>query len=500
MSIHLSKSKYCNAVQCHKMLWMKSRKEYDDKLDKAVMNEEVLETGKEVGKLAMGLLGDYVEVPHDSHYKMIEATKEELKKCTQIITEASFSYNGLFCRVDILKRTGQGSFEIYEVKSSTEVKSINEDDVAYQHYVLTKLGYQVSKACIVHVDSTYVRQGELELSKLFHIEDITQRVIGKLEEVVRNIELLEECMGREAEPEQEIGQQCFFPYKCGYFNYCSKDLPKPNVFDLAGMQTRTKLKYYKNGLISFEELYRSGELNEKYMIQVEHTLCDIEERLDKDKICEFISELRYPLYFLDFETYQDAIPEYNDCSPYEQIPFQYSLYILYENGALEHKEFLAEPNEDPRRKIAESLCRDIPRGVCSVAYNMSFEKARIRKLAKLYPDLSVGLMDIYENMYDLMPIFKSKNYYKKEMEGSYSIKKVLPALFPNDPELDYGGLPGVKKGDEASKAYKEMRNASPENIEEIRAGLLAYCKLDTLAMVKIWMKLNEAVEQNKSLS
>lgn len=130
---------------------------------------------------------------------------------------------------------------------------------------------------------------------------------------------------------------------------------------------------------------------------------------------------------------------------------------------------------------------------------ISCKKARIRKLAKLYPDLSVGLMDIYENMYDLMPIFKSKNYYKKEMEGSYSIKKVLPALFPNDPELDYDGLPGVKKGDEASKAYKEMRNASPENIEEIRAGLLAYCKLDTLAMVKIWMKLNEAVEQNKSL-
>jgi len=493
MSLYLSKSKYCNAVQCPKMLWMKSRKEYDDKFDSSVMNEAVLETGNQVGDRAMGLFGDYVEIPYSNPSDMIKATKEEIEKGTSIIAEASFSYNGLFCSVDILKRTDQGSFEIYEVKSSTEVKAINEDDAAYQYYILTKLGYEITRVCIVHINSSYVRYGDLDLSKLFHIEDITRLVQGKQAEVDYDITILESYMKEETEPEQEIGQHCFAPYKCGYFNYCSEDLPKPNVFDLVGMQTRTKFKHYNNGHVSFEELYRSGELDEKYMIQIDHTLHDVEDRLDIVKIREFVDGLEYPLYFLDFETYQEAIPEYDGCSPYEQMPFQYSLHILYEDGVLEHKEFLADINKDPRRSVAEHLCEDIPKGVCSVAYNMSFEKGRIKKLAQLYPDLRKNLMDMYDNMYDLMPIFKNKDYYKKEMEGSYSIKKVLPALFPDDLELDYNSLPGVKKGDEASRAYKEMKDAIPEEIARTREELLAYCKLDTLAMVKIWQKLNEVI-------
>ena len=494
MSLYISKSGYCSAVQCPKMFWMKKRAEYKDKFDDSVMNEAVLQIGNEVGDLAIGLFGDYVEIPFGDLTEMIEKTAEEIDKGTPVIAEASFSYDGMFCSVDILKKTGNGGYEIYEVKSSTGIKPVFYDDAAYQYYVLTKLGYEVTKVSIVHINNHYVRYGKLDLQQLFTIEDVTELVQEKFPEVDYNVTVLADYMEAEEEPQQEIGPYCFSPYKCGFFKYCSQGLPVPNIFDVVDMQLRTKFKYFDNGIVSFEDLYRSGRLSGKHLLQIEHELYDMDDKIDKDLIRDFVNGLKYPLYFIDFETSQEAVPEYDGCKPYEQIPFQYSLHILHEDGELEHKEFLAEAGSDTRRIFAERLCEDIPNGVCSVSYNMEFEKGRIRKLRELYPDLSDDLTDICDNMYDLMPVFRKNAYYKKEMEGSYSIKKVLPALFPDDPELDYNNLPGINKGDQAANAFREMKNASPEEVARIRAELLAYCRLDTLAMVKIWMKLNEVIK------
>lgn len=202
--------------------------------------------------------------------------------------------------------------------------------------------------------------------------------------------------------------------------------------------------------------------------------------------------LSYPIYFLDFETYQEAIPQYNGTWAYEQIPFQYSLhYIEKEDGELKHKEFLAETGIDPRRILAERLVEDIPMNVCVTAYNMVFEKGRIKELANLFDDLKEHLMNIHDNIKDLMIPFHDRLYYTKEMNGSYSIKYVLPALFPNDPDLDYHNLPVVHNGGEASSAFVDLINHEKEEQEKIRNGLLLYCGLDTLAMVKVWEKLKE---------
>lgn len=196
--------------------------------------------------------------------------------------------------------------------------------------------------------------------------------------------------------------------------------------------------------------------------------------------------LSYPLYFLDFETFNPAIPLYDNSSPYEQIVFQYSLhYIEKEGGELKHKEFLAYPGEDPRRKLAEQLCADIPENVCTTAYNMGFEKGKIAGLADLYPDLRNHLLNIHDNIQDLMIPFRSRWYYSKEMEGSYSIKYVLPALFPDDPNLNYHNLEGVHNGGEASNTFLAMQKMSPKELKIWRKNLLTYCGLDTFAMVKI---------------
>ncbi len=491
MALHLSKSKYCSAVQCPKMLWLKKNR--PELFDEGAMDQATLERGNMVGDLAMGLFGDFIEVPFGDLGNMIDTTARLIAEGTPVIAEASFSHEGLFCSVDILNNLGGGAVELYEVKSATSVKDIYYDDVSYQVYVLTALGYRVQRACLVHIDNSYVRHGELDIRKLFKIEDITQEVMSMQPEVMETIDRLEVYMQQTDEPAQDIGEHCFKPYSCGFWGYCSRHLPTPNVFDVASLSLAKKCQCYDEGLISFADLDTCDYLSLKQYKQVEHELYQYPPYIDADSIRDFLKKLRYPIYFLDFESFQPAVPLFENSRPYEQIVFQYSLhYIEHEGGELKHTEFLAYPGADPRRALAEQLCRDIPKDVCVTAYNMAFEKTRIKGLAEIYPDLAAHLMNIHDHIEDLMIPFQRKYYYDKAMEGSYSIKHVLPALFPGDPALDYHNLEGVHNGGEASNAFAAMANMDAETMETTRQQLLKYCGLDTFAMVKVWEKLHHA--------
>ena len=497
-NLYLSKSRYCKAVQCKKIIWLKKYKpEYA--IQKA--KDAVLNNGTAVGQLAKGLFGKYEDIEFNEDLNiMIKQTKELLKNIPNIITEASFNYNNNFCSVDILKNNLDG-IEIYEVKSSTEVSDIYLDDVAYQYYILNNLGFNIKKACIVYINNKYIRQEELDLNKLFNIEDVTEIAKSKQQEIKKNINELNKYMeeNKENEPKDDIGIKCFKPYECEFWEYCTKKLPKPNVFDIkGGMHLDKKFEKYYEGKISFEDL-QNENLNPKYLEQIEFELNDLQSKIDKEEIKEIMKSLKYPLYFLDYETYQVAIPEINGTKPYQQLPFQYSLHIIKEEGAeIEHREFLADINDkDFIRHFAESLIKDIPDNGSVIIYNKAFEPARNREIAKMYPDLEDELERINRNMIDFLEPFKQRKYYTKEMQGSASIKYVLPALYPNDPELDYHNLPVVHNGGEASEAFLSLKEKSKEEQEKIRQGLLVYCKLDTYAMVKIWMKFNEIIKNNE---
>ena len=493
MEEYLTKSKYCKAVQCNKKLWLDKYKP-EQKIENT--RESVLEDGIKVGQLAKELFGKYENIEYSYDLEsMVKETARLLEKKPNVITEASFIFDNNFCSVDILKNEIDG-VEIYEVKSSTGINDINIDDASYQYYILNNLGLKVKKVCIVHLNGDYVRHGNLELDKLFCTVDITEDVKEKQQEIEAKIKEINDYMGKhnkEDEPAKELGMYCFKPYECEYWNYCSRHLPKNNIFKIKIMHLDKKFKYYYEGKTSFEDM-QYEDINPKYLEQIDFEINNKEPKIEVDKIKTFMETLSYPIYFLDFETFEQAIPEYDNISPYMQIPFQYSLhYIEKKKGPLQHKEYLAKEGVDPRRKLAERLVSDIPKDVCVTAYNMGFEKRVIKELAEIFPDLSEHLLNIRENIKDLMEPFSKRYYYVKEMEGYYTIKYVLPALFPDDPKLDYHNLPVVHNGGEATDIFLSLKGKTKEEQEVLRNGLLVYCKLDTYAMVKIWEKLKEVI-------
>lgn len=497
--VSLSKSKYCSVWTCPKMAWLNKYK--PEVKEKNAGLEARAKAGTEIGRLARGIFGEYVDVTAYADEqldlaKMITNTSEEMKKGTGVICEASFSHEGLYCAVDILKRSDDG-WEIYEVKSSSwhedkKIKQVYLADIAYQKHVLTLCGVNVTSANLVLLNGDYVRGTELEIDKLFHITNVDDLILEESACVKHYLEVANEVLSKDTEPDIDLDIRCKDPYECGYWNYCTEKLPKPMVFELYDHSKSRGMKKYHEGLVCFDDFKNCLDklTNENAKRQLEYYFEDKGTYINKEGIRSFLNELSYPIYFLDFETEQPAIPKYANSKPYAQIPFQYSLhYIEEEGGELKHKEFLGVSGEDPRRAIAESLVRDIPMNVSVTAYNKTFECTRLEELARLFPDLSEHLLNIMKNIKDLLTPFQKGLYYNKEIGGSFSIKSVLPAIYPNDPSLDYHNLKDIHNGGEAMNIFPMLKDMTPEDRERYRANLLKYCELDTFAMVRVWEEL-----------
>lgn len=492
---YFSKSKYCDFKQCPKIPWLKKYKPEEYVLDEAAKVR--FAAGNEVGDLAMGLFGDFTEVT--SHRadgsldlnKMKALTRQYLVEKREVICEASFDYQGLYCAVDILKRSGEG-YDIYEVKSSASPdRGVYIADVCYQRYVVEKCGFRVGKVFLVTVDKDYVFDGTLDLKRLFKITDVTAFTEGTLDMVASDLAEAQKVMSSREEPQTDLSAACEKPYPCAFFGYCTRGLPSPSVFNLCRLGYEKKLALYKQGIVSFEDVLASGvKLGADAGRQVEFALEDRGTYVDRAGIGAFLATLTYPLYFLDFETVQPVIPQYIGTRPYRQIPVQYSLHILREPGGnLEHREFLGRPEEDPRRALAERLVRDIPEDACVLAYNKAFECGRLKELAEDFPDLSCRLLKICQNIKDLLEPFQKGYYYTRDMGGTFSIKSVLPAIFPDDPALSYLSLEGVHNGCEAMELFPRLRDMPKEERERAEHDLLKYCELDTFAMVKLFEEL-----------
>lgn len=492
--MNLSKSLYKRGLQCTKSLWLKKHnKDVLSKPDESA--QTIFETGDEVGELARELFpnGEEIVFNETTFEEKINLTKQWIDKRVKNIYEATFNYDGMLIMVDILHINDDNSIEIYEVKSSTSVKDVYLDDASIQYYVLNGLGYDIKKTNIIHINNQYVRGDELEIDELFSIVNVSDEILELQSNIPINLKYFKQQLSKKSEPKIDIGSHCSSPYSCDAMDYCWKHIPDYSIFNISRLRMDKKLNLYQNGIIDFNHITNINDFTNNQQIQIESEQKN-KTIVDKKAIKEFVDGLTYPIYHLDFETFQQAVPKWKGIIPFMQIPFQFSLHIEQQNGDLAHKEFLGVEGIDPRYELAKRLVTDIPDDVTVLAYSMSFEKGVIRRLADMFDKFAIPLMKIHDNVQDLMIPFQKKHYYTPSMRGSYSIKYILPALVP-DMANAYEELDGVQNGSDAMHTYPRLANMEDkEEVARLREALLRYCELDTLAMVKVLSKLKESAK------
>jgi hypothetical protein len=289
-------------------------------------------------------------------------------------------------------------------------------------------------------------------------------------------------------PEIDIGPHCSDPYDCDFMDFCWQHVPEYSVFSLRGRGI-DPWELYRQGVVKLQDVPLDS-LNLMQRMQAEYYL-DKKSHADPAKIREFLKKVRYPVCFLDFETFSAAIPLFDGTRPYQQVPFQYSLHRIDAEGEeARHFEYLAQPGADPRQEIAEKLLGEIPEGACVIAYSMAFEKRVLRELGESGPMLRKRLNAVTTGMIDLMEPFKRRDIYHWRMNGSYSLKSVLPVLVPG---MTYEGME-ISDGEMASAAYFSMETiAAPAELSRLRKALLEYCRQDTLGLVRL-LEMMRAME------
>ena len=489
----LSKSQYTRGLQCHKSLWLfKNRRDLQQKPDAGLQAR--FDAGTEVGILAQKLFPGGIGLEYENGIsKNISKTRELIASGAKTVYEATFSHDNVLAMVDILHK-GANGWEMYEVKSTTTTKDIFINDTAIQYYVIKGSGLDIKRAFLVHLNNQYTRMGDLDLGALFTVDDITELTFERQAEIPQKISDMRLSL-EGGEPDIDIGPYCTDPYECDFKSYCWQHIPDCSIFDIANLRSNRKFALYYGGALRLHDIPEDFSLSESMQIQVEAELTG-RKFINLRNIKEFLLNIKEPVGFLDFETFMEPVPSFDCQRPYQQIPFQYSLHIS-EKGKLIHHEFLGKEGSDPRQPFIEKLLKDIDSCKTILVYNQAFEVARLKEIAKDFPVFHNGIESIIAKIVDLMIPFRNKDYYTREMCGSHSIKSVLPAMVP---DLGYDNLT-IADGEMAMLAYTGLSRMDKEDEKEkIRQDLLEYCRLDTLAMVKIWERLVSLTQPKGQLS
>lgn len=428
-----------------------------------------------------------------------EGVDEAIRKTADILTdrqpifEAGFEANGARCFVDILLPGGnddEPEWRIVEVKSSTKLKPYHLEDVSIQAYIAAKSGIALSSIGVAHVDIGWTYQGDENYQGLLTEIDITEAAKAKISEIAGWIKEAQDVVAAPEPPIVTMGKHCKTPHECG-FQYLCKEGQNQAEFPvewLAGkLHKDIQSQQQLNPSLDMRDV--DDALLNRDQQRIKDATISGQPYFDQSAAAAELEQYSFPLYFLDFETIQYAIPRWAGTKPYQQIPFQFSLHRLDSNSSWDHSEFLDLSGSDPTRSFAEKLVERCGKDGAIFVYNASFESARIRELSERFEDLSSALLSLNDRMVDLHPISK-RNFYHPSQQGSWSIKYLLPAICP-DMEDAYQNLIGVQNGTMAMDAYiaaTELTDMEPAKAE-IADQLRSYCKLDTWAMVRVWSAL-----------
>ena len=451
---NLSKSKILSSRQCSKKLWLEIHRE-----ELAVASESAeknFKVGNEVGEIARTIYdpsntGTLIDPFSDGFPAAFKKT-QKLLQGDKPIFEAAFSIDGGLVLADVmLPGKDSNSWAMIEIKSSTGIKDYYLDDVAVQNYVAKSSGLNLESIALGHIDNQWVYQGDGDYTGLITEVDLTEHANQMQSEVGLWFEEAHSIVSKTSEPDIATGSHCSDPFECPFYNYCSRHEPKADysVSWLPRIQKKALKEHIRNNNVAEMADVPDNLLNEKQLRVKKHTL-ENTVYFDMEGSNNILREYDYPSYYLDFETVNFAVPKWKGTRAYQQIPFQFSLhYFERQSESEKHKEFLDLSGEDPSLPFAESLIE-----TCGVTgpifvYNIGFESTRIKELAARFPELVDGLLAINARLVDLWPVAKDY-FYHPSQQGSWSIKKVLPAM---SPLYDYDNLEGVKDGGMAMDAF-----------------------------------------------
>ena len=486
----LSKSKLLAFRQCPKRLWLEVHR--PELRQDSASTESSYKVGHQVGDLARSLYDPegkgFVFDPKTEKLATIFARTAELMGSAQPIFEAGFSAGGALSLADVMlpvRKSGKQAWRMVEVKSSTSVKDYHRDDAAVQAFVSRSAGVPLASIALAHIDSTWVYPGREDYQGLLVEHDLTTEAFGRETEVRGWIADAQAIVERRTAPAIFTSDHCSDPYECGFLEYCQSQEPQTEypVHWLPGAQSKAlKAHLDDNSIIDMRNV-QDELLNDRQRRVKTHTLTGT-VYFDRTNAAADLADHRLPAYFLDFETIQFAVPIWKGTRPYQQIPFQFSLHRLGRTGKLEQQSFLDLSGDDPSPAFAESLIAECGERGPVFVYNAGFETSRIRELADRFPQLKGSLLAINGRVVDLLPIARER-YYHPSQQGSWSIKKVLPAVAP---DLRYGDLDGVQNGGMAMNAFLEAiaTETTAARKTQIEKQLLDYCGLDTYAMVRLW--------------
>lgn len=482
----LSKSRYLLGLQCPRLLWL-SANEPERVPAPDAATQFVFDQGHEVGRLAKRLFPDGVDIPVED-FSLCLAESRRLLASRRPLFEAAFMSDGMYARVDILHPARGGAWNIIEVKSSTSVKEVNYHDVAFQRHCLERAGLKVERCVVTHIDTSYVRYGDIAPEELFHMADVTREVDALQPETAARAGALLSMMSLPC-PQNGVGPQCSAPYDCPLRNECWDFLPDHSVFTLYHAGTRA-FGLMASGCLSITDLPADMPLERRQRVQRDCLIAG-SPHVEPAAIRGFLANLTYPVHYLDFETLATAIPLFDGVTPYQQVPFQFSVHVVDRPGdPPRHREFLADAVSDPRPGLLRSLQDSVGERGSVVAYYAPFEKRVLRELAGVFPECREWVEEVCDRMVDLLVPFRSFNYYHPLQRGSASLKAVLPALTG----LGYDSL-GIRDGQMAGVAFLSTRGGIPPGeVDRIRNDLLQYCGLDTSGMVRIVERLTELAE------
>jgi predicted RecB family nuclease len=485
----LTKTKYMCGLQCHKRLWWEMHEPEAPELEPDAALQALFDSGSRVGEIAREHVpgGVLIDVPYYRPAERVEATRRALAAGATVVYEAAFREDNIFVATDILSRRARGRFTLTEVKSSTEVKPQYLSDAAVQTYVARRAGLVVDRVELMHLNRACTYP---DLSNLFVRANVTAKVERLLPDVpaeaARQLAML-----RGPLPDVEPGAQCSSPYECPFIGRCCVEPPEHHVSTLYGLKPARKEALLAEGYETILDL--SADLKLTAVQQRQRRAVTEGALLVERGLTAALDQIVRPVAYLDFETVALAIPCWDGCHPYDGIPAQVSVHREGLDGEIESSSWIAEGLGDPRPACGAFVAEALAGATTVVAYNAPFEKRCLGLLADAAPRHRKALSKAAESLVDLLPVVRD-HVYHPGFHGSFSLKRVLPALVPSLGYDDLEIAEGMAAARELERLMFDEDIPRPER-KKLREALLRYCARDTAALVRLVSELRVLAER-----